>query len=120
MFPFVNLKTKELDIMNYEVRQQPEKDAIIREIVMIFPDSSQIIYDKNDVACVLSYDDDNFGWHTILFSKVTHLQYKNGGVDWVEFYTSARKPENVFANDSRFSIPVETLTDIYKNTLKYL
>lgn len=119
MWPEVNLKERYLDNMNYVIKQAPEENTIVKEIVMVYADYTDVLYDTKDVACALEYDTE-FGLHTILFSKVDHLQYENHGCDWISVYSSKYKPGDDMGDGKHFSIPVEVLTDIYKNLLKYL
>ena len=119
MWPEINLKKRYLENWGYRVRQLPEKDAIIKEIIMIYADYESVSYDKNKVACVLEYDTE-FGLHTILFAKEDHLPYENHGIDWIAVYTSNYITGDHVKDGERFSIPIEVLTDIYRNTLQYI
>ena len=118
MWPNISLKKRELEDWDYRVRQLPEEDAIIKEIVMIYNDFECISYDHQDVACALEYDTE-FGLHTILFSKKDHLNYEHG-MDWIAVYSSNYIPGDDVGDGERCSIPIDVLTDIYKNTLKYI
>lgn len=119
MWPNISLKRRELENWDYQVRQLPEEDAIIKEIIMIYAAFEDISYDKDKVACALEYDTE-FGLHTILFAKEDHLQYEDHGVDWNAIYSSNYIPGDVVGDGKRCSIPIDVLTDIYKNTLKYI
>ena len=42
MWPEINLKKRYLENWGYRVRQLPEKDAIIKEIIMIYADYESV------------------------------------------------------------------------------
>ena len=119
MWPNISLKKRELENMGYRICQLPEENAIIKEIVMIYANFEDISYDKDKIACALEYDTE-FGLHTILFAKEDHLQYENHGNDWIAVYSSNYVPGDNVEDGIRGSIPIEVLTDIYRNTLKYI
>lgn len=118
MWPEISLSKRSIDNMGYRVCQLPEEDATIKEIVMIFDDYASISYDKDNVACALEYDTD-FGLHTILFSKTDHLQYQDR-MYWICIYSSNYLPGDDVGDGIRDSIPIEVLTDIYRDALRYI
>lgn len=92
------------------------KDAstIIKEIVMIYAFNSQLSYNKEEVPLVVEYDTE-YGIHTILFSKVKNLQYKNRGIEWTATYTSDSEKTVI---DDGMHAPEDNLTEMFINMLK--
>lgn len=123
MWPTVNYQTNTLEGFNFR-REYSQDDLsnsiIIKEMIMIYAAPHRVEYDKSDVSLVVSYDTE-FGLHTILFSKVENLQYKNSGIEWTATYSSmAEKPKSSICRDDGKYTDSKVLTAIFLNTLKSL
>lgn len=126
MWPDVDLKKREisgfiLNLRYINTAEWKKPDIVIKEIIMIFANYNNITFSHSDIVCALDYNTD-FGWHTILFSKVPRSDFKFKGVNWLNIYSSnlspkygAKSPEN---DGPLENIDVQVLTDIYINTVK--
>lgn len=123
MWPRINYQTNTLE--GFKFRKEYSQDnlgnsTIIKEMIMIYADPRRVEYNKSDVALVVSYDTD-FGLHTIIFSKIQNLQYKNSGIEWIATYSSmAEKPKSNVARDDGKYTDSKVLTAIFLNTLDSL